>query len=571
LRETGHFVLSGGVDMVKLLQNGLADHVSTDEFYPVRYSSLADDFGQAALTGFRTQKIQLGDLASLNCDCLVLGQNAGCGSAREHAAVCLYDAGIRLVCAVSFNATFRRNLIHCGCVPATDLSLALKESVTMDDVPDLSEYERDILKHGGLPNAPVLVNSSRCRRDAAMTMTEKILAQHAGIPCIRAGDEVNVTPDVVFTYDVHVPLLRRALAGAERLRHPCILAFDDHFSVNPGFGPILEMLYEFTERYGIVPRFLSHENGGVCHSVIRDYYAAPGGLVAGTDSHTSTCGIRGALGLAVGAAEAAAAMKNGAFAVTVPESVKVVFHGRLADCCAVKDVVLYLLNTEFVRDGKTLGRFLEFDMLAMRDRSDDELTVLCNMAAEMGAWGGIAIPASHDAAVSPDADASYADIIEINLSQIVPAVAMPHNPANYTPLSELRDDIPIHKIFIGSCTGGLFNDIRIAADILRKSRVAEGVQLFVQPASNTIYNRADALGLLETVGDAGGIVLKPGCGGCIGQGEAAIGDGENGVWNSNRNFQGRVGSPKGNVYIASTKTSVLAAIRGSLSSGMTHL
>ena len=566
LYETEHFILgSAGFDKSKLAKN-----ISTDEFYPVRYGNLANDFGRAALTGFRTQTIHFGCIAELNIACIVMGDNAGCGSAREHAAVCLYDAGVRIVCAVSFNATFRRNLINCGCIPTTKLSLAFEENVTVDDIPDLSDYERGILTHGGLLNAPPIAANAPHLYNQAMTMTEKILARHAGISCVGAGDVVNVAPSVAFTYDVHIPLLRHALADTVSLSHPCVLAFDDHFSENPKFAEITEMLYDFAQNYGIKPHFLDSENGGVCHSVIRDNYAVPGRLIIGTDSHTSTCGICGTLGLAVGATEAAAAMKNGVLAVTVPESVKVAFCGSLNNHCSVKDVVLYMLNTEFVRSGKTLGRFLEFDMSELHSHSTDELTVLCNMAVEMGAWGGIAIPVIYDKAISPDSNAIYAEEIEIDLSQVVPAVALPHTPANYMPISELREAIPIHKVYIGSCTGGLLHDIQIAAEVLRTNCIAEGVKLFVQSSSNCIYNKADESGLLEIIRNAGGTVLKPGCGGCIGQGDAAIGDGENGVWNSNRNFQGRVGSPNGNVYIASTETAVNAAVRGHIGIGKSY-
>ena len=563
LYDTEHFVLTDSLGFVK---SKLASNVSTDEFYPVRYSNTSGDFGRIALTGFRSQKIQPGDLATLNCRCIVMGDNAGCGSAREHAAVCLYDAGIRFVCAVSFNATWRRNLINCGCIPTTELSLALSETVTIDDVPDLSGYERDILKHGGLLNAPVFSNESIHRRINPMTMTEKILARHAGVSCVGAGDVISVAPDIVFTYDVHIPLLRRALNGTEKLLHPCILAFDDHFAGNPKFAEITGLLHDFVNKHAIKSHFLSSDNGGICHSVICENYASPGQLIAGTDSHTSTCGINMALGLAVGATEAAAAMKNGVFTVTAPESVKVAFAGCLKEHCSVKDLVLYMLGSESVLGGKTLGRILEFDLSALQDRPADELAVLCNMAVEMGAWGGIAMPAQHDEALSPDAAASYAEEIIIDLSQIVPAAAMPHDSGNYIPITDIKKPIPIDKVFIGSCTGGSLHDIQIAADALSNNRVEKGVKMYLQPSSNRIYDKADELGLLKIIGGAGGIILKPSCGGCIGQGEAAIGDGENGVWNSNRNFQGRVGSPKGNVYIASTKTAVHSAITGFLHS-----
>ena len=559
LYENKSFILPHGAEIDR---SRLASSVSTDEIYPVRYSNIADDFGQAALTGFRTQKIALGELQGLNCNRLVMGENAGCGSAREHAAVCLYDAGIRLVCALTFNATFRRNLINCGCIPTTDFSLLFRKKVCADDVPDLSAYERQILKHGGLLNAPPPIPAQH--QAQGMTMTEKIISRAAGLESACAGDVVTVSPDVVFTYDVHIPLVRRALAGVTRLTHPCILAFNDHFPDNPKYKRINQMLYDFTEEYGVTSHFLDSDSGGVCHSVIRDNYAAPGKLIVGTDSHTATCGVCGALGLAVGATEAAAAMKNGCFALTVPETVKVSFVGELDAGCAIKDVVLYLLGTDFVRGGKTLGRILEFDLSPLRDRSVDELTVLCNMAIEVGAWGGIAVPAIFDPAISPDKNACYTASLNIDLSKIVPAVALPHHPGNYMPLADLCEAVPIQKVFIGSCTGGLLHDIQLAADLLRGNVVASSVKLYVQPSSNTIYTQAEAQGWLEIIRKAGGIILKPACGGCIGQGQAAIGDDENGVWNSNRNFQGRLGSPKGNVYIAGTKTAILTAIRGTI-------
>jgi len=546
-------------------KNRLAKNVSTDEIYPVRYSNLTSGFEQAALAGFRTQTIKFGDLVSSKYNCLVMGENAGCGSAREHAAVCLYDAGIRVIYAPSFNSVFRRNLINCGCIPTTHFDVIGEEIIAPDKIPDLSTHEKKIIKNGGLLTAfePFTEVRNQPRSiSKGQTLVEKILSKASKALC-KAGDIVTVQPDLLFTYDVHIPLIIHALRGSTIL-HPNVLVFDDHFGGNPQYDAILGMLDNFAAKNPVKTYFIRDKVGGICHAVIMEQYAHPGQLIVGTDSHTATSGAKGALGLAVGATELTVAMKYGQLPISVPESIHISFHGKLSPDCAVKDIMLYLLGSNLVSHGHTRGRFLEFDVTGFDPTLENQLPVLCNMATEAGAWGGIAFSIDSNPENRPDKDAVYFREEIIDLSQIKPAVAMPHHPTNYSTLASISRPIRIQKVYIGSCTGGQLNDIEIVVQNLKKRNVNESVKLFIQPASYTIYEEACNNGYIDIITKAGAVVLSPGCGGCIGQHPAAIGANENGVWNTNRNFQGRTGSDQGNVFLSSTKTAVTAAINGYL-------
>ena len=546
-------------------EDSLAKNVSTDEIYPVKYSNLTSGFEQAALAGFRTKTIKFGDLVSSNYNYLIMGENAGCGSAREHAAVCLYDAGIRVIYAPSFNAVFRRNLINCGCIPTTHLDEIGEESIILDSIPDLSVHEKKIIKNGGLLTAFEAFTEVRTQPgliSKGQTLVEKILSRTSKALC-RAGDIVTVQPDLLFTYDVHIPLIIHALRGSAVL-HPNVLVFDDHFGCNPIYDEILGMLDNFAANNPVKTYFIRDKVGGICHAVIMEHYAHPGQLIVGTDSHTATSGAKGALGLAVGATELTVAMKYGQLPISVPESIHISFQGKLSPDCAVKDVMLYLLGSNIVSHGYTRGRFLEFDVTGFDPALENQLPVLCNMATEAGAWGGIAFSIESDPENRPDKDAGYFREEIIDLAQIKPAVAMPHHPTNYSTLASITQPIQIQKVYIGSCTGGQLNDIEIVAQNLERRKVNESVKMFIQPASYLVYEEACNNGYIDVISKAGAIVLSPGCGGCIGQLPAAIGANENGVWNTNRNFQGRTGSDHGNVFLSSTKTAVTAAINGYL-------
>ena len=541
---------------------GLAANVSTDEIYPVKYSHTFKDFGNVALTGFRSGQIWPGDVAKAQCSCLLSGDNIGCGSAREHAAITLYDAGIRLVYAPSFNAVFRRNLINCGCIPTSHYEAILAETINVDQIPDLSDYERSIIKNGGFMAASIIVSKGPHPLHG-QTLTEKILSRAAGESCF-SSDIVTVTPDLVFFYDVHTPLINRAL-GEGNIVHPRVLAFDDHFGRNPKFKEIVNLLDDFTARHQIKTYFTREDQGGICHAVMLEEHVQPGQLIIGTDSHTATCGVSGALGLAVGATELAAVLKHGQLSLVVPEAVAVTFTGTLSAKCTIKDVMLYLLGSYAVKNGQTRGRFLEFDISNIDVSYHDQLSVLCNMSTEADAWGGIAFSVASAPEHRPDEDAAYAYRVEIDLGKIKPAVAFPHHPAEYRTISAIVSPIKIHKVFIGSCTGGLMRDIEVVATQLSQQNVNPTTTLFVQPATYAIYHQAEELGYLDIINQAGGTVLLPGCGGCLGQPPAFIGDDENGVWNTNRNFQGRMGSAQGKVYLASTEVALFAAITGFLS------
>jgi len=403
-------------------------------------------------------------------------------------------------------------------------------------------------------------------------LTEKIISRHTG-KSVQPGDMVVADVDIVLAQDGTAPLAIRQvkkLGTFENERNHLSILFMDHASPSPR--------KELSDDHAFMRRFAKEYNAtvsdigeGICHQLIAEKYAAPGLLILGADSHTCTAGAFCAFATGMGSTDIAVAMATGKTWLRVPESIKVVLHGKLSKGVSAKDLILHIIG-DIGADGATY-KALEFsgdiDPLDMEQR-----LVISNMAVEAGAKAGL-FPADnitlaylqeHGRAeqfnvIAPDSDAVYEKIIEYHPDSIEPTVAMPNAVDNTAPASTLSG-ISVDQVFIGTCTNGRLSDLETAAAILRGKRVASGVRLIVCPASRAIYLKAVEKGLVTIFVEAGGLVLPPGCGPCVGIHQGILAKNEVVLSTQNRNFQGRMGNPESSIYLASPATTAASALSG---------
>ncbi len=320
------------------------------------------------------------------------------------------------------------------------------------------------------------------------------------------------------------------------------------------------------------------DRGGICHQILPEYgYVRPGAVVVGTDSHTTSHGALGAFAFGIGATEMAAVWALGKILnVEVPDTIRVEVEGWLPRGVEPKDLILSLIGT-ITAEGANY-QVLEFGGDAIAEMPESGRLVLCNMAVEAGATSGIVPPDAETErylrevagvnddlgdlrALGPDPDATYARTIRVEASKLAPQVACPHTVDNVCPVSDV-EGTRVDQIVIGSCTNGRLDDLQTAARILKGKVVATGVRLLVFPASWRVYRQAMATGALCDLIEAGAVVCNPGCGPCLGIHQGALGDGEVALATTNRNFQGRMGNPRAEVYLCSPSTAAASAITG---------
>jgi 3-isopropylmalate/(R)-2-methylmalate dehydratase large subunit len=409
-----------------------------------------------------------------------------------------------------------------------------------------------------------------------MTITEKILAVHAGVEKVHPGDLINSKIDIVMGHDLSVPPAIEELEriGADRVfDKEKIVIVPDHFTPNKDVKSAenCKRMKEFARRHQISHYYEVGEMG-IAHALLPEKgVVLPGDVVVGGDSHTCTYGGLGAFATGVGSSDLAAAILTGELWFKVPESMKFVYHGKLQKWVDGKDLILYTIGDIGV-DG-ALYRAMEFtgeviDQLPMSGR----LTI-ANMAIEAGAKSGIfqADKVTEEylkgRATRPykifqsDRDAIYVDMREYNVSQIEPQVAFPHLPSNTKPISQVGE-IPIDQVVIGSCTNGRIEDLRVAAQVLRGNKVAPYVRLIIIPATQEVYRQAMREGLFEVFLDAKGVISTPTCGPCVGGHMGVLAKGEKAVSTTNRNFIGRMGHPESEVYLSNPAVAAASAVKG---------
>lgn len=413
-----------------------------------------------------------------------------------------------------------------------------------------------------------------------MTMTEKILAKHAGKASVSAGDLLISQVDLVLANDITGP---PAITEFEKIGKPVfdknkIALVPDHFSPCKDIksATMCKRMRDFARQHQI-KNYFEVGRMGIEHALLPDAgLVAPGEIIIGADSHTCTYGAINALSTGMGQTDIGAAMASGTTWFKVPSAIRVNLTGTLPRFVRGKDIILTIIGMIGV-DGARY-QSLEFfgdgiNQLSMADR----LTI-CNMAIEAGAKNGI-FPVDEKTidflkargvdrpweAITPDADAEYTKVIDIKLDELMPVVAYPHLPENTHPAKE-GHNIKIDQVVIGSCTNGRLEDLAQAAEIMKGHKVCDHVRMIVIPATQEIYKEAMGLGYIDTFIDAGAAVSTPTCGPCLGGYMGILAAGEKAVSTTNRNFRGRMGHVDSEVYLASPYTAAASAITGYITS-----
>jgi 3-isopropylmalate/(R)-2-methylmalate dehydratase large subunit len=405
------------------------------------------------------------------------------------------------------------------------------------------------------------------------TLAEKILSSKAE-DSVKAGDIIIANVDLAFVQDTTGPLAVRQFRAArfqKTANSARVAVFLDHASPSPNaaLSDDQALLRDFAQQTGAL---ISDAGDGVCHQIVAESLVKPWDLVVGADSHTTTAGALGAFACGMGSTDIAVAMALGKTWLRVPESIRIVLSGTFSPGVYAKDLILYLIGL-LGADGATY-KALEFGgegivALGMSDR----LTV-SNMAVEAGAKAGL-FPADETTRyylasqgrmgsyreVAPDANAVYERTIDIWLGDIQPTVAKPHTVDNVAPVKDVSG-VKIHQVFIGTCTNGRLEDLAVVARILSGKKRHPRTRLIVAPASREVLQAAIRAGYIQTMIDAGAVILPPGCGPCLGLHQGILGDGESCLSTANRNFEGRMGNPDAFVYLASPATAAATAITG---------
>lgn len=408
-----------------------------------------------------------------------------------------------------------------------------------------------------------------------MTLAEKILARASGRDAVKAGEFVVGEIDLALTHDIFAASVFRTLGelGVEKIFDPDrLVVVVDHLVPAPSAeaADLHHQIREGVQQFGVKSFYDAGE--GICHQILPERgHVRPGMLIVGTDSHTTTHGALGAAGTGIGTSEMVYALATGKLWFRVPETIRFELIGALAAGVVWKDVILHLAG----RFGSDVAQYKAMEFAgpaAQTAQISDRLTV-CNMAVELGAKFGIfgadevtadflehlGLPRSEH--LRSDADASFEAVHQIDLTNLSPQVACPHEIDAVVDVETL-DNVSIDQAFIGSCTNGRFEDLEDAARVLAGRRVPPGVRLLVAPASRRVLQQAMEAGIISTLVEAGASILPSGCGPCFGGHGGLLGPGEVCIGTHNRNFVGRMGSPAASIYLASPATVAASAVLG---------
>ena len=407
------------------------------------------------------------------------------------------------------------------------------------------------------------------------TMIEKIVSRNIGTERVKPGEIVTVNVDRVMIHDIFIPFVAEKFEemGFTKLWDPdkVVLIYDHmvpastvddirHFKIGDAFAKKHEMKHV-------------HRSDGICHQLMTECgYAKPGDIVFGTDSHTTTYGCVGCFSSGIGYTEMASILGTGELWIRVPETIKVVINGKLPENVTSKDVILRLIG-DLGADGATY-KALEFSGTAVDDMTVASRMTMSNMAIEAGAKAALFAPDEKTAEYSNvelsdvdwiygDEDAAYCRTITYQAEDLVPVTACPSQVDKIRDVKEVAGT-KLDQVFIGSCTNGRLEDLKAAAEILDGKKVADYVKLIVTPASRKIYKEAADAGYLKVLAKAGAIITQPGCGLCCGRAGGILTDGERVLATNNRNFLGRMGTSKVEIYLASPKTAAASAIAGEI-------
>ncbi|MHA1784605.1 MAG: 3-isopropylmalate dehydratase large subunit [Candidatus Helarchaeota archaeon] len=408
------------------------------------------------------------------------------------------------------------------------------------------------------------------------TISEKIFAAHCDQKKVEPGDIINAEVDIIM---VHEMLGMRVIdnfneIGLEKIKYPekVVALFDHWIPANSiDVAIVHKVSREFIKKQGIKNYFGMRE--GICHQVVPEKgFVWPGALIVGTDSHTCTYGAFGAFSTGIGSTDCAILFAEGKLWFKVPESIKFNITGNIPPYIFGKDIILKLI-TEIGVDGATY-KAIEFSGTTIKDLSIDSRMTMCNMAIEMGGKAGIVEPDNKTAdwlrnkikheykPVYSDADSNYEKIIDVDVSNLEPQVAKPHSPGNSVDVGDVVG-IKVDQCFIGSCTNGRLEDLRIAAKLLKGKKVHQDVRLIICPASKDVYLEANKEGLVEILINSGAVLTHSTCGPCLGI-FGMLAPKEVSLSSSNRNFIGRQGSREAEIYLSSAAVVAASAVKGEI-------
>ncbi len=628
LEATGEAAPALEAELAARLSRGdlpLMSNISTDEITPGWVCFYYDEtLGQYVYVGMRDGAVKKDEVKTGGFAVVVSGLSKGCGSSRETAPYAEKAAGIQLVIAQSIEKIYGQNSQNIGLLTSTDFGLI--DRIRRGEEIPLSEFTKgidpisqEIVSHGGLFNynkarlsgkvsPPPLETGAR-----PMTIVEKIIARHAfvtagkiGVEAVKPGDALFALADVRFSHEYVTPmaesLFKQALGADARVTDPeSVFAFRDHLTF---LGRVMSPKHRemgllekaeglattqqsFTTQQKIRLYGENPEGGSeaICHNAVVEDLALPGQIVIGTDSHTCMAGVLGCFAFGVGSTDMANAWYTKDIRIRVPETVRYVLKGKKRADVAAKDVMLYILASEYMKSSKGIGKVLEFAGDDLKNWSLDERATLTNMAVEAGGTTGIIEPDDvtleyivrtrgldaeevRKGFTFSDPDAEYAAVFEIDLDEIGPMVATPGDPRNGVPIDELEGEVRIDAAYGGSCTGGKMADMDMYASVLENAlangkRVAEGVHLYIQFGSQKIKQYARQRGYIDIFERAGAELIDPSCGACINAGPGASASAETvTVSAQNRNFPGRSGP--GKLYLASPYVVAASAIAGKI-------
>jgi len=605
------------------------DNISTDEITPAWVCFYFDEtLGEYSLVGLRGGAIERGGIQHGGFEVIVSGKSKGCGSSRETAPYSEQAAGIRLVIADNIEKIYGQNSQNIGLLTSTDFGLIPRilsgEAIALDEFTrGLDPVAADIVRMGGLfpynrarlagqVRPPELRTLAR-----AMTLVEKIIARRTivdaatgeiGARAVRPGDAVFVRTDVRFSHDYTTAMAQSAFKAAlgpeAHVNDPAsVYAFRDHLTflsrvmsqkhkdmgLDKQAGLLPTIQREFCHAQGIRLYDESADGSGseaICHNAVLEDIALPGNVVVGTDSHTCTAGALGTFAFGVGSTDMANTWYTKDIRVSVPESVRFWVTGKPRQGVVAKDIMLRIMSTPFIKDGKAIGKVLEFAGPGVVALSMDERATLTNMAVEAGATTGIiaadevvldylrrmrpGIDLSSVELLRSDDGAKYLASFDIDLDDLDWMVATPGDPRNGIPLKDLPDPVKVDVAYGGSCTGGKMADMDMYASVLRTARdkglrVSEGVAFYIQFGSQKIKQYAISRGYPELFASVGAQVIDPSCGACINAGPGVSTRPDQVTISAiNRNFPGRSGP--GRVYLASPLVVAASAILGRIAS-----
>ncbi len=615
--------LEGGENFEYEPGRALMNNISTDEITPGWVCFYYDEtLGEYVYVGMREGAVKKDEVKNGGFAVVASGLSKGCGSSRETAPFAEKAAGLQLVIAKTIEKIYGQNCQNIGLLTSTDFGLIERirngEEIPLEEFTrGLDPISKQIVEYGGLFNynkarlagevtPPALETTRR-----PMNIVEKIVARHAfvracevGVEAVRPGDALFAVADVRFSHEYVTPmaesLFKQALGRDARVTEAgSVYAFRDHLTfigrVMPEEKKRLGLLdranglattqESFTDEQGIRLYGGTEERGSeaICHNAVVEDIALPGQLVIGTDSHTCMAGVLGCFAFGVGSTDMANAWYTKDIRVKVPEVVRFVLKGEKRADVSAKDVMLVILATDYMKEGKGIGQVLEFAGEGLGDWNIDERATLTNMAVEAGGFTGIIEPDEvtlrylqkmrglseeeiRKGFLKSDEDAEYAASFEIDLSEVRPMVATPGDPRNGLPVASLSEPVKIDIAYGGSCTGGKMADMDMYAAVLRRAveqgkRVAPGVHLYLQFGSQKIKEYAREKGYIELFERAGAEMIDPSCGACINAGPGASRNPEQvTVSAQNRNFPGRSGP--GKVYLASPYVVAASAVAG---------